>query len=116
MRQYASSLSKRLILVVETQDFGSMLIFENHNHLKYMIKKFGALFASQIHQNVSKQVKLVEMDNFCCSVPSFAPCLILKVMIMSTMKPKNFKGNQHGEWIKPAKLRDISYLMTTRVK
>ena len=53
---------------------------------------------------------------FCCSVPSFAPCLILKVMIMSTMKPKNFKGYQHGEWIKPAKLRDISYLMTTRVK
>ena len=56
---------------------------------------------------------------FCCSVPSFAPCLILKVMIMSTMKPKNFKGYlpvQHGEWIRSAKLRDITYLMTTHKK
>ena len=75
MHQNVSSLLKQLILVVETQDFGSMLIFENHNDLKYMIKKFGTLFASQIHQNVSKQVKLVEMDNFCCSVPSFVSML-----------------------------------------
>ena len=106
MRQDASNLSKWLILVIETQDFGSMLFFESHDHLLNRGNNFWTLFASQISWNG-------QLSLWCSRFVS--PCLLLKVMIMSTMKPKNFKGYlpvQHGKWIRPAKLRDITYLMT----